>query len=165
MSEQVEGYEERGDWRTASELPPYVFETLRKPDVAINPVAIVATVDEDGAPRTAPFGSLRAVTPQLLRLISLRYHDTFANLCRDGRASVAVVAPPDISVSIRGRARVVKERMETGEHYAVLEIDVEGVKNDMVRTGVIGGETTFHPHEQYQPWFDAALRELEGITP
>lgn len=165
MSEQIGGYEERADWRTASELPPHVFETLRKPEAAINPVAIVATVDEDGAPRTAPFGSLRAVTPQRLRLISLRYHDTFANLCRDGRASVAVVAPPDISVSIRGRARVLKEKMATGEHYAALELEVDSVKNDMVRTGVIGGATTFYPHEQYQPWFDAALRELEAITP
>ena len=87
MSENVAGYEERGDWRTASELPPYVFEALHKPGTAINPVAIVATVDPDGAPRTAPFGSIRAVTPQMLRMLSLRYHDTYANLCRDGQAS------------------------------------------------------------------------------
>lgn len=160
MTEQAEGYAERGDWRTAAELPQYVFDVLRKPDIAIEPVAIVATVDPDGGPRTAPFGSLRAHTPRLLRLISLRYHETYANLCRDGRASVAVVAPPDIAVSVCGRARVVREEMETGEHYAVLEIEIEAVKNDMVRSGTVGSAITFYPHEQHQPWFDAALREL-----
>jgi hypothetical protein len=50
-------------WLTAPELPQAVFEVWKKPDRALNPVAIVATTDTDGAPRTAPFGSLRAVTP------------------------------------------------------------------------------------------------------
>jgi hypothetical protein len=163
MGEQVEGYEERTDWRTASALPSHVFEALRKRDQAINPVTIVASIDADGTPRTAPFGSVRAISPKLVRMISLRYHDTYANLCRDGRVSVAVVAPPDISVSIRGRARVVKEKMDTGEHYAVLDIDVESVKNDMVRSGVIGSAITFFPRNELQSWFDAALAEIEGM--
>jgi hypothetical protein len=162
MSEIPQGNTEHSDWRTAPELPPYVFEVLRKPDTTINPCAVVATIDPDGAPRTAPFGSLRAITPKMLRLISLRYHDTYANLCRDGRASVAVVAPPDIAVSIRGQAQVCKERMDTGEHYAVLDIDIQTVKNDMVRTGVIGSGITFFPHDKAQLWFDAALREMEA---
>jgi hypothetical protein len=101
-------------WRRAPELPPDVFEVLHKPDRAINPVTIVATVDADGAPRTAPFGSLRAVTPRLLRLVCNRTHDTYGNMRRDGWASVALLAPPNIAVSTRGRARVVKEEMATG---------------------------------------------------
>ena len=102
-------------WPTAPELPEEVFAVLHKPDRAINPIAIVATVDEDGSPRTAPFGSVRAITPRLLRLTSWHGHDTYANLCRDGRVMIAVLAPPDISVSIRGRARVTKECLETDE--------------------------------------------------
>jgi flavin reductase (DIM6/NTAB) family NADH-FMN oxidoreductase RutF len=99
---RVEGKgEER--WRRTAELPSYVFEVLRKRGRAINPVAVVATVDEDGTPRTAPFGSLRAVTPKLVRLACSRHHDTYGNMCRDGRVSVAVLAPPNIAVSIRGR--------------------------------------------------------------
>ncbi|NIO40051.1 MAG: hypothetical protein GTO41_07580, partial [Burkholderiales bacterium] len=155
MSEQASGYVERFDWDTACELPSYVFEALEKPNKAINPIAILATVDKDGAPRTAPFGSLRAVTPRLLRLISLRYHDTYVNLCRDGRVSVSLVAPPDISVSIFGVARVAREKMQTAEQYAILEIDVQNVKNDMVRTGVIDSATRFAVCEQHWPWFDA----------
>ena len=140
-----------------------MLEAWHKPGGVISSVAIVAAVDPDGVPRTAPFGSLRAVTPRLLRLISLRHHDTYANMWRDGRVSVAVVAPPDISVSIYGSARVVREKMACAEHYAILEIDVEAVKNDMVRSGVIEGAIRFSVHEQYWPWFDAALSELESM--
>lgn len=155
------GDEKTKHWRTAAELPPAVFEVLRKPNRGINPVTIVATVDPDGSPHTAPFGSVRAVTPQLLRMISLRFHDTYANLQRDGRAVVAVVAPPDIAVSIRGRARVLREQMRADPNSAILEIAVEEVKNDMVRSGAIEGAIAFAPWDEVRRWFEEALAELE----
>jgi hypothetical protein len=136
---------------------------LHKPDRAINPVTIVATVDEDGTPRTAPFGSVRAITPQLLRLISLRYHDTYANLVRDGRVMVALLAPPDIAVSIRGRAQVVREQMHTSEGSAIVDIDVDEVKNDMVRSGAIESAIAFSPWDEVRDWFEAAIGEAEDL--
>jgi hypothetical protein len=162
MGEQA-GYDPRVNWRTAAELPEYVFEVLNKRDRAINPVTIVATVDENGAPRTAPFGSARAITPSLVRLISLRYHDTYKNLCQDGRVAVALVAPPHVAVSITGRAELVKEKMDCDEHHAVLDIHVESVKNDMVRSGTIGSAITFFPHDELKSWFDAVLKEIEHL--
>lgn len=158
---QAQSSSKREYWETAPELPLEVFAVLQKPNGAINPVAIVATVDPDGFPRTAPFGSLRAVTPKLLRLISMRHHDTFGNLTRDGRVVVAVLAPPDIAVSIRGRSRVVKEHMTADEHSAILEIDIEVVKNDMVRSGIVESAITFSPLAGHLDWFRAALSELE----
>ena len=150
-------------WSTAPELPPKVFEAWHKSGGAISPVAVVATVDPDGTPRTAPFGSVRAVTPRLLRLCALHYHDTYANLCRDGRVMVALVSPPDIAVSVRGRARLVKERMDHDEHFAILEIDVEEVKNDMAYRIVIDSAITISAREKHKPWYDAAMRELESV--
>lgn len=150
-------------WRTVPEIPEEVFAVCHKPDRAINPVTIVATVDADGTPRTAPFGSVRAITPRLLRMISARYHDTYANLCRDGRVAVALIAPPDIAVTIRGRARVVKERMDADRNHALLEVDVQEVKNDMVRSGSIGSAITFFPRDELQHWFDAAISEMEEM--
>jgi hypothetical protein len=161
MDEQEGGYEGRTSWTTASELPAQVYDALRKPGLTINPVAIVATIDPDGAPHTAPFGSVRAVTPRILRILSLRYHDTFINLCRDGRVAVAVVAPPDIAVSIQGQARVLKEQMDADEHSALLDVDIETVKNDMVRTGTIESGIAFSPLERYKSWFDAVLLEMD----
>lgn len=150
-------------WSTAPELPPTVFEAWHKSGGAISPVAIVATVDPDGTPRTAPFGSTRAVTPRLLRLCALHYHDTCTNLCRDGRVMVALVSPPDIAVSVRGRARLVKERMDHDEHFVILEIDVEEVKNDMAYRIVIDNAITISAREKHKPWYNAAMRELESF--
>jgi hypothetical protein len=150
-------------WPTASELPADVFAVLQKPDRAINPIAIVATVDEDGSPRTAPFGSVRAVTPRVLRLTSWHGHDTYANLCRDGRVMIAVLAPPDISVSIRGRARVAKECLDTDEQHAAMDIDIEEVKNDIVRRLVIESGVTASIKEGFAGWFDSVLEEIEGM--
>jgi hypothetical protein len=147
-------------WSTATELPMKVFEAWHKPGNVISPVAIVATVDPDGMPRTAPFGSLRAITPRLLRLGSLHDHDTYANLCRDGHVMIALVSPPDIAVSIRGRARVVKQRMNHDEHFAMLEIDIEEVKNDMAYRVVIDSAITISAKAKYQPWYEATMREL-----
>ena len=150
-------------WSTASELPEDVFAAWRKPGRAISPVAIVATVDADGKPRTAPFGSLIAVTPRLLRLCSFHGHDTYANFCHDGRVSVALVSPPDISVSVRGHARLVRERMEHDEDFAILEIDVEEVKNDMAYWIVIESGITIYAREEHKPAYDAAMAELEDL--
>jgi hypothetical protein len=150
-------------WRRAHELPPDVFAVLHKPNRAINPVTVVATVDPDGTPRTAPFGSLRAVTPRLLRLACDHHHDTYANLCRDGRVSVALLAPPNIAVSILGRARVVKERMDIAEHLVVVEIDVEEVKNDMMRRGAIESAVGFTPPENLKDYYVGAIAEIEDM--
>lgn len=165
MTDRQEESQAKKHWRRASELPPDVFAALRKPDSAINPIAIVATVDPDGAPRTAPFGSLRAVTPGLLRLVCMHYHDTYANLRRDGRVMVDLLAPPNIAVSIRGRARVVKEQMDTDEHSAAVEIDVEEVKNDMIRTpgAAIEGAITLFIPESHIGWFLAVIGEIEEM--
>ncbi len=153
----------RERWRTAPELPKEVFSEWHKLGRQINPIALVATVDPDGSPRTAPFGSLRAVTPRLLQLISWNGHDTYANLCRNHRVSVALISPPDSAVSVRGKARIVKEQMETDHQYALIEIDVEEVKNDMVRTVIIESTVTISIRDEYKEWFQATLGEAEGL--
>jgi flavin reductase (DIM6/NTAB) family NADH-FMN oxidoreductase RutF len=140
-----------------------VFAVLHKPNRAIDPITVVATVDPDGTPRTAPFGSLRAVTPRLLRLACNRYHDTYANLRRDGRVMVALLAPPNIAVSIRGQARVVKERMDASEHLAIVEIEVEEVKNDMMRRGAIKSAVGFSPPEDLMDYYLGSIAEIEDM--
>lgn len=162
MSRSKEKQEEER-WRRAPELPAEVFDVLHKADRAINPIGIVATVDPDGTPRTAPFGSLRAVTPSLMRFCSNRHHDTYANLCRDDRVMVALLAPPDIAVGIRGRARVVKESMDVAEYTAILEIDVEEVKNDMMQRGAIESEIRFAPPEDQMQYYVGAIAEIEDM--
>jgi hypothetical protein len=151
-------------WYKASELPPEVFDVWRKPNCALNPVAIVATVDADGAPRAAPYGSLRALTPCLLRFSPSHYHSTYANLCRDGRAAVTMVSPPNIAVSVCGRARVLQERMLTDEDRAIVEIDIQEVRNNMVSTLVIENGITISAREEFVDWFQMVIGELAEIS-
>ena len=98
----------------------------------IGSAVIVATVDPDGSPHTAPFGSLCLVSPSKLRFGCDRKHDTYANIRRNGKTVVSLLAPPDIALSIRGRARVLKERMNLVDSDAIIEIDVEDVKDDLI---------------------------------
>ena len=57
---------------------------------------------------------------------------------------------------------MVREQIHTDERSAILEIDVEEVKNDMVR-GNIGSAVTFFPEAEHQAWFDPALGEVEQM--
>ena len=149
-------------WSTASELPGEVFAVWKKAPGAISPVAIVATVDEDGAPRTAPFRSLRAITLKLLRLCSLHDHHTCRNLRRDGRVMVALISA-DMAVSVRGRARLVRECMQVEERFAIFDVDVEEVKNDMAYRIIIENGISIHAREQYKNWYGALMAELETM--
>jgi hypothetical protein len=162
MDRQTHAVSEQGHWQTASELPDEVFAVLRKPDKAFNLITIVATVNPDGTPHTAPFGSLRAFTSHSLRLICFRHRPTYANLCRDGRVKIAVLAPPNIAVSIRGRARIIEERMDASDQYAIIGIDIEEVKNDMVRVEVVEKGKILSGFDNNVEWLADILDELEG---
>jgi hypothetical protein len=148
-------------WQTSPELPTNVFKAWQKQDGGISPVAIVATVDPDGSPRAVPFGSLRAINPHLLRLCSFHQHNTYANIRRDRRVTIVMISPPDVSVSVLGRARVVREQMEHDEHFAIIDIDVEQVKNDMAYRIVIDNGITIHAKTPFEYWYETTMSELE----
>ena len=147
--------------RHIPELPATVFNAWKKPQRALNPVAVIATVDPDRTPHTAPFGSLRAVTPRLLRFITWHGHDTYTNICRDGRVMVFLLSPPDSAVRVGGKATVVKEHMDADNSYAVVEVSIDSVKNDMVPRIVLETALTISVPDQYAAWFEKVLGEIE----
>ena len=150
-------------WRRSPELLPDAFAAYAKADGQLNPSSVVATIDEDGSPRVAPFGSLRAVNPRLLRLMIGRYHDTLANMKRDNRTAIAMICPPNVAVSVRGRARVVEEPFSLDENYALVEVDIEEVKNDMpVRVGVKTG-IAVEPNGPFVDWWKSLWKKM-GAT-
>ena len=65
-------------------------------------------------------------------LVVTRKHETYENIRRNGQVVVSLVAPPDIAVSIKGHAKVAKERMELVNTDAVIEVGVEEVKDDLI---------------------------------
>ena len=149
-------------WRRSPELLDDAFSAWRKQGGSLNPSSVVATIDADGAPRVAPFGSLRAVNPRLLRFIAHQYHDTLANLKRDPRCMVSMICPPDIAVSVRGRARIVEDPLSIDNNYALIEIDIEEVKNDMpVRIGIDSG-ISISPSGPFVQWWDTIWKQMES---
>ncbi len=104
---------------------------------------MVATVDREGRPHTAPFGSLWVASPNRLLFGCDRAHDTFANVIRDGRVAVCVIAPPDVAVTIFGRAAVLREAMDALPSDAVIEIVVDDVKNDMLEGAAIDAGVSY----------------------
>lgn len=147
-------------WRRSPELREDAFQIWQKHGGVMNPSSVIATIDEDGSPRTAPFGSLHALTPKLLRVVINKYHDTLANIARDGRVMVSLMCPTDIAVSVKGHARVVEETWSFDERYAIVEIDIEEVKNDLparinVETGI-----TISATGPFQEWWRACWNEL-----
>lgn len=111
-----------------------ITDLLRPPSPC---VVIVATVDAEGGPHTAPFGSCLAVAADRLRFGCSRSHDTYDHVRGDGRVTIVVCAPPDIAVSIRGRASVVVESMSTDPDGAVIEVEIDEVKDDWRRGPVL----------------------------
>ena len=88
------------------ELPQDAYELLRTQAVDV----VIATVDEDGFPRTAPYGLVRALDRKTLRVGIGPSKRTYANIVRDGKVMVCVLAEGNIALGIRGHARVIKER-------------------------------------------------------
>ena len=73
-------------------------------------IVVVATVDEDGSPRTAPFGWVYAKDGRTLRFSTSRGHDTYKNIVRDGRVMVCLMEEGNTAISIKGNARICKEQ-------------------------------------------------------
>lgn len=147
-------------WRRLPELPDDVFAAWQKLKGVLNPSSVVATIDEDGSPRTALFGSIRAVNPRLLRFIIRLNHDTLANLKRDSRVMVAMVCPPNLAVSARGVARIVEEPFTADEQYALVEIDISEVKNDMALRLDIETGITIAPTDSFTEWWNTIWESL-----
>jgi len=155
------GKKSNNRWRHLSKLPDDVFAAWQKLKGKLNPSSVVATIDEDGSPRTAPFGSMRAVNPRLLRFLVHRNHDTLANLKRDARAMVAMICPPNLAVSVRGVARIVEEPFSADERYALIEIDISEVKNDMPLRLDIDTGINIAPSGPFVEWWNTIWENLE----
>ena len=60
-----------------------------------------------------------------------------ANLQRTGQASIQIIGPGDVSFLVKGKSRLIKERIDAAAPYSIMlfEMDVMGAK-DQSWTGV-----------------------------
>jgi hypothetical protein len=141
----------------SSELPAGAFAAL-----TAGATAIVATVDADGRPRTAPFGSLWAASPQRLLFGCDRGHATFENLTREPRVAVCLIAPPDVAITVFGRASVLREAMELLPTDAIVEIEIDEVKEDLLAGSRIESGATYSVPDGARELVERYMQEIRG---
>ena len=140
------------------ELPQKVYGLLQTP----SPNVVIATVDDDGFPRTAPFDLIYAPTSKTLYAGISPNHHTYQNIQRDGKVMICVIDHGNIAVGIRGRARTVKERMQSiSIPVVIVEITILEVKNDALRWAPITQGIRFQvTEERRQAMLEKAWCEL-----
>lgn len=140
-------------------LAPNLFDILAKRTTTV----VVATVDDDGWPHTAPYNQVIAVDPHRLRLAINRQDATFRSLRDYGLAMVEVLEEGDIAAGIKGRAHIFREQMECNCNLAVVEIEIEEVKRDnSAYYLVVQGVRTRHREEPFLLYQRKVLAELRG---
>lgn len=127
-----------------TELNPALIDLFNK---KVN-TAIVATIDQNYFPHTAPFNFIVVRDPKHLRIAVSRQHLTFVNIIENGYVALAVLDEGDIAVCIKGFAQVVKDNMETDINMAIVEIEVVEIKkNNSSISYVTQGIRTIHKSE------------------
>ena len=93
-------------------------------------ITVAGTVGADGAPNTCPVSLIYAKDDQTLLVATLRHSATTANLRRDGRVSLEIMAADDLVMGIQGTMRLFREPMEASDAMALWEMRVTKVKQD-----------------------------------
>ena len=125
-------------------------------------IVVVATVDEDGFPRTAPFGWIYAKNSKTLRFSTSSGHDTYKNIVRDGKVMVCLMEEGNIAISIKGNAQVCKEQLNVRGHCAIVEVDLKDVKSDVTRVASVIQGIKCKINERYVEITNNVYTEMMG---
>jgi uncharacterized pyridoxamine 5'-phosphate oxidase family protein len=141
-----------------SELSREAFNLLNKEITTV----VIATVDEDGYPRTAPFHWIVAKDKKTLRVAVNPRHVTYENIKRDGRVMVCVMDEENLAIGVRGRAQVIKEDMESVPWLiTIVEIKIDEVKSDALAWVPIKYGVRFETTRQVKGLMRKAFDELK----
>jgi len=140
-----------------NELPQKVFEILNK-EVA---TVVIATVDEDGSPRTAPFSWIVAKDKRTLRVGMGVRNFTFANVKRNGKVMICLLEEGNIAISIKGKARVIKEKLDSATGVAMVEINIEEIKNDASAVSPVKSGVRIDINDKYLRIVKEVFNELK----
>ncbi len=109
---------------------------------------IVATVDREFCPHTAPFNHIVVKDSKNIRIAISRHHQTYTNIMNNGYVAISVLDEGDIAVSIKGFARIVRNAMDNDYNLSVVEVEISEIKKDnSVLFFVTQGIRTRHKNE------------------
>ncbi|KXH69703.1 MAG: hypothetical protein AM326_05010 [Candidatus Thorarchaeota archaeon SMTZ-45] len=141
-----------------SELSREAFNLLNSEITTV----VIATVDEDGYPRTAPFHWIVAKDKKTLKVAVNPRHVTYENIKRDGRVMVCVLDQGNIAIGIKGRAQIIKEDMKSIPWLiTMVEIKIDEVKSDALAWVPIKHGVRFETAQQVNDLDRKAFGELK----
>ncbi len=115
------------------------------------PTLILATVDEEGWPHTAPMSWIKVKDRRTLSMAIHRDISSLRNIRCSGKVRLVAMGR-GMAISIRGIARIVKEEMESSPFpAAVVEVTVDEIKDDLA----VGRAE--HPEAPVMKWGDQAI--------
>jgi hypothetical protein len=145
-----------------SELNATLIDLLKK---RINTV-IIATIDADCQPHTAPFHFITVYDSKHLRVAISKLHQTLQNINETGDVAIAILDEGDIAVTLKGTAHLVKETMDVDNNLSVIEVAiVEISKNNSNDFFVTQGIRIRHKNEASLHYACKVFQELiQGAT-
>ncbi|HBF38197.1 MAG TPA: hypothetical protein DDW50_12855 [Firmicutes bacterium] len=145
-----------------TELNATLIELFKK---RINTV-IIASIDADCRPHTAPFHFISVHDSKHLRVAISKFHQTWQNINENWDVTIAILDEGDIAVSLKGRVRLVKETMDSDQSLAIIEVEVDEIrKNNSCNFYVTQGIRIRHKNEASLHYSCQIFQELlQGAT-
>ena len=91
---------------------------------------ILATIDEDLRPHTAPFNYICVADSRHLRIAISRNHQTYANIVNHGYVALAIVDEGDLAVCVKGNVRVLCASMNSNPDMAMIEVEITEIRGN-----------------------------------
>lgn len=126
---------------------------------------VASTIDEDGYPRGAPMSLFYAPSDNILLMGTQNRSQTFKNTVRVGKIALTFINEGDIAFTIRGKARVFKEVMESNKYLGIIVVEIEAVKSDVaVDVEVSEGIKYVYRAKAWEDMINGVLAELRAYT-
>ncbi len=123
---------------------------------------VMSTVTPEGNPHSMPVHLMAASDEKTIRIALVKAHQTVSNIKEKGKAVISVLEGPDISLSIMGDIKVIKEPMEGSSVMCMVEFKVREIKSDTTPTLIVTEGVRFkHRTEKTKNFFKAMFDELK----
>ena len=110
-----------------AELTPALKYLL---DSRVNPV-ILATIDREHHPNTAPYNCIVAPDTRHLRIALCKDNQTYTNIIENGNIALAIIDEGDVAVCIKGNAQILMNHMNCDLNMAVIDIEIGEIRRNI----------------------------------
>jgi hypothetical protein len=128
-------------------------------------ITVAATVGADGAPNTCPVSLIYAAGDKTLLVATLRNTASTANLRRDGRVCLEIIAGDDLVMGVKGVMQLLRDPMECSDAMVLWKMQVDQVKQDTSPAQRVTQGPAATPRSEKAAAFEqAAFAELMAVT-